>query len=119
METEALAIRQISPDSISSGSSIVVPEAPSRGQHQTTSPTTGQTRPHSAPLQTGGDSKPPEPASSSNQESPGSSLVPRDLYPLAGFLRAVLEQEKALWQRNELLLKSLKSKNLYYGLGGL
>lgn len=119
MDTQTLAIRHISPETNSSGmSKRVNPDSPHGRQHQAASPTTGQTRPQSTPrnggLQNGskdpGLEEEPAPSKRSSQTSTGSSVVPVDLYPLSGFLRSVLGQEKALWERNEILLKSLKSK---------
>ena len=87
-------------------------------QHEATSPTTGQTRPHSTPSSAGFHaSKARDDASSSggstdDSASSGSSSVggaPK-LFPLVGFLRLLLDQEKMLWERNELLLKSLKGE---------
>lgn len=115
MNTETLAIRQVSHAAgTSSGSTRVKPDPYIGRQHQAASPTTGQTRPHSAPrnasLDDGGLKEEPRPPSGSNRTSAGSSVVPIDLYPLSGFLKSVLAQENALWEKNELLLKSLKSK---------
>lgn len=114
MNTEVLSIGQISAHRKFS------PDPSSAGHdHQAASPTTGQTHPHSGQthphsvpshLQNGaGLQREERPSSGSSRGSAGSSM---DLYPLSGFLRSVLAQEKALWQRNEILLKSFKSKKL-------
>ena len=144
MDEEVVTIHNASPDvssrrarNLSNPSKEAKPLDPSRGatassdpsrkrQYQATSPTTGQTRPHSATGKTSqqnkadtkseregnpsGSSSDADPPSTSNEHS--SSLMPTDLYPLSGFLRIILVQEKALWERNELLLKSLKSEHM-------
>lgn len=85
----------------------------SRQQHQATSPTTGQTHPHSSRrgLHNGMDAGPRSgvrPPSDGNKASAGTPGIPMNLFPVSGFLRALLDQEKALWGKNEIILKSLK-----------
>ena len=106
------------------GSGKVSPDAGGRWQ-QAASPTTGQQTFTQTPKPTPShhqhddnegtkssrvDSKTPE---NNEQETWGSSSVSPalgDLYPLTGLLNALLTQEKILWERNEILLKSLKRK---------
>ncbi len=129
MDVEEVTIRQqASPGGSSTrrgkgGSVKFSPESPRRrDQHQATSPTTGQTRPqsnprfqHATPTSKAGaaarETNSSGGSSVDDSASPGSSMggAP-NLFPLAGFLRILLDQEKMLWGRNELLLNSLKSK---------
>lgn len=78
-------------------------------EYKVTSPTTGQTRQHSTKhAQTkeriGSD------ASSSDTPRCSSAVPTMDLYSLSSFLSALLAQERILWDRNELLMKSFKSE---------
>lgn len=120
MDTEALTISQVRPEvDLSLGGNRKSKADSSIGrQHHVASPTTGQTRPHSAhkppSLQNGatGTQLQEETAlPNGDRARTGTSVVSVDLYPLSGFLRSLLDQEKALWERNEILLKSLKSKS--------
>lgn len=51
-----------------------------------------------------------EPSNDSSKTRPGSTVPPADLFPLSGFLRTLLSQEKSLWDKNDLLLKSMKGE---------
>ena len=51
------------------------------------------------------DVKPPSDGGRATAGTPG---IPTELFPVSGFLRALLDQEKTLWERNEIILKSLK-----------
>ena len=116
MDTQAVTISQVPPKVDSPSGSSSKPDSSSGRYHHAASPTTGQTRPRSAPkLQNGAtETQLQEEAglSDGDQARTGTSVVPIDLYPLSGFLRSLLDQEKALWERNEILLKSLKSKQI-------
>lgn len=78
-------------------------------EHEVTSPTTGQTRQHSTEhAQTKG--RAGSDASSVGNPRSSSATPTMDLYSLSGFLTALLAQERILWERNELLMKSFKSE---------
>lgn len=122
--TEAVAIHQISPDLEPKSTPKRSPDFFRRPWRHATSPTTGQTRPRSAPSKRSSpkgvdpnsrrEARPPQSGDAqarTTTTSPGSPVVPIDLYPLSSFLRTLLNQEKTLWERNEILLKSLKSKS--------
>lgn len=112
---------------VKEGSVRFSPDLTRRDQrHQATSPTTGQTRPHSSPSKgrfynstppstktaNGTNAETSSSNGSSDNGSPNSSVGKSpNLFPLTGFLRLLLEQEKMMWGRNELLLKALKSKH--------
>lgn len=125
MNSQGLDTQQVPPyDSSSLGPQAAkfpspVPGAFRRHHYEATSPTTGQThtRPASGkgPVGTekGVGAKSEKKIDANSRTAPGSSVVPPDLYPLPGFLRTLLDQERALWDRNEVLLKTLKSKFSY------
>ena len=109
MDSEPLDVRTVTPDARPTGAK------PSAEHYQATSPTTGQTRPHHAADKGGGAEGKSERERETSDGSEGSeerahvpATMPKELFPLPGFLRTLLAQEKTLWERNEFLLNSLK-----------